>query len=61
MNHEQALNMMLANSCHNTDAEGNDIFMLEGHCLTFRVTARLVSTLETIQYDIVNVEIPEEL
>lgn len=56
MTHEEALNLMLANSCHNTNLDGNDVFIFEGHCLMFRITAKLISTLDTIQYEIINLE-----
>lgn len=56
MTHEEALNLILAQSCHNGPDE-NDVrtFHITLHCVEMQVKAKLASTVDTIQYEIVDV------
>ena len=58
MTHTEALDLILANTCP-SDAPRGDVltFDLDLHCTVARVQARLLSTMNTIQYEIVSVEI----
>lgn len=57
MNHTEALNLLLANSCR-VDHGEDDLrtFVFDLHCVEAKITARLVSTVDSIQYEIINVE-----
>ncbi len=57
MNHTEVLNAMLANSC-SSDNLSSDIwtFYFEGHCIEYKITAKLLSVVPTITYEIISFE-----
>lgn len=60
MTHTDALNLILANCCSNpAPHKGEDVLMfdIELHCMQVTVYAKLVSTMNAIQYEIVSLEI----
>jgi hypothetical protein len=58
MEHDDALNLMLANACPRAENDGDiRYFEFDLHCATAKVKAEVVSTLSTIQYKIISVEI----
>lgn len=58
MTHADALNMILANACPAQDHDdGSRTFVLELHCVIMEVRARLASTVGSIQYEVISVEI----
>lgn len=62
MDHYEGLNLMLANACPRGVVDAGDgdeykIFEFDLHCDVAKVTAELISTIGTIQYRIVSVEI----
>lgn len=61
MNHETAFNLLLANCCPKGSvgpaADNIDVYEFDLHCRTARVTAKLVSTVNTIQFEIISVEV----
>lgn len=61
MTHEEALNLILAHAC-SSETLPNDVqvFPIETHCVSFTVKARLLSTVGSIQYEILNVVIDDE-
>lgn len=56
MDHTTALNLILANCCPVRRVADTDVFILEGHCMDFTVYAKLVSTKDSIQYEIIKVD-----
>ena len=57
MNHTDALNLILSNACP-MRVEGDEYtFHVELHCAIAVVNARLISTKDTIQYEILSVEV----
>jgi hypothetical protein len=58
MTHEEALNMILANSCNRTSGEdGFRSFEFDLHCLKAKITARVISLDDPITYDILTCEL----
>lgn len=59
MNHYDVLNAMLAENCPTDKSEDGLIndFEFEGCCVSFRIKAELISTVNTIQYKILEFEI----
>ena len=57
MNHTKVLNAMMANNCP-SDNLSSDIrtFYFEGHCVEFKITAKLLSIVPTITYEIISFE-----
>ena len=57
MNHVDVLNEMLANNCP-SDNLSSDIrtFYFEGHCVEYKITAKLLSIVPTITYEIISFE-----
>lgn len=56
MTHTEALNLLLAHACPSHNDGDLSFFTIDLHCQSFEVVARLVSTLNTIQYEIVSVK-----
>lgn len=61
-NHFEALNLILAHSCPQRtykDKNGFDTqeFVLDLHCSTATITARLTSTFQTVTYAVLDVTI----
>lgn len=57
MNHVDVLNEMLANNCPSDDLS-SDIrtFYFEGHCSEYKITAKLLTVVPTIAYEIISFE-----
>ena len=57
MNHAAVLNAMLANNCPSDDLS-TDVrtFYFEGHCVEFTITARMLSVVPEITYEILSFE-----
>ena len=56
MNHVDALNLILANACPSEVLDDDiKVFILELHCGEAEVRARLISTMNTIQYEVLSV------
>lgn len=51
------MNKLLANTCRKEMVGDIEVFELELHCAIARVTAVLKSSINELQYDILNVEI----
>lgn len=58
MEHYDVLNEMLANNCPTSMSEDGLVrtFVFELHCMEVRITAELISTVDTIQYKILEFE-----
>lgn len=60
MDHKTVLNKLLADACpFELDVNGDpDVrtFIIETHCVSHKITARLVSTVDEIQYEILGME-----
>lgn len=61
MTHEEAFNLLLANCCPKGSAghaaDNTDVYEFDLHCRTARVTAKLVNTVNTIDFEIISVEV----
>lgn len=61
--HYELMNLLLAHNCpsnaSNDPTDDHAVFTIELHCVTFEVTARLTSTVNTIQYEIIDYKIKE--
>lgn len=59
MDHYDVLNAILANDCpRSTENDGLiKTFEFELHCVTVRIKAELISTVDTIQYKILEFEL----
>lgn len=59
MDHYDVLNAMLAENCPTDKSEDGMVsdFEFEGCCITFRIKAELISTVDTIQYKILKFEV----
>lgn len=57
MEHYDVLNAILANTCVKEWREGDKkVFEIDLHCTVARVTATLISTVDTFQYEINGLE-----
>lgn len=57
LDHYDVLNAMLAGNCPITRAGDEMTFEFELHCTTVRIKAELISTMDTIQYKILDFEL----
>lgn len=62
MDHYEGLNLLLANACPKEIIDAGDgdyykVFELDLHCDIAKVTAEVISTVGTIQFRIVSMEI----
>jgi hypothetical protein len=59
MEHRDVLNAMLAENCPTEKSDDGLIsdFEFEGCCVSYRIKAELISTVDTIQYTILEFEI----
>lgn len=55
MTHTEALNLILAHACPQANDDDVSTFVFDLHCQEVTVKARLVSTFQTIQYEILSV------
>lgn len=61
MNHEDALNLILANSCQQEpDADGTKNFWITMHCNSVHVKAQLLTNTEPFKYRIVSIDFKYE-
>lgn len=57
ISHEAALNLILANECR-IGIEGDvEYFEFDLHCKIVKIAAKLISTIDTIKYEIVSIEV----
>lgn len=61
MDHEYALNHLLANACPTWVSDDGDIrqFTFDIHCVEAVITAKLVSTVDSIQYEIISIDMED--
>lgn len=58
MTHTEALNLILSHACPSQIfGEDGYEFVIDTHCTSLRVRANLVSSVDTVQYDILSVEV----